>query len=387
MKIVYIYPQVVERAGTERVLTDKMNYLAEQEGYDIVLLTYEQCDRPLAFPLSSKVRHVDLDIRYYPFYRNNFLYRQYKWWQLDRLLQSKLNLFMGKFMPDIVVTTTSYTRPLSMIVNCPVRSARLLESHIDRRYIMSNNPLCQNSLWQRLLSMYDMHKLTRDARKFDLLVSINKTDAEDWAKYTKAMVITNMVHLNPMSKLSNLESNHVIFVGRYTIQKGIPDLFKVWEIVHSRHPDWHLDLYGEGEMKDEIIMIAERLHANINVHHSDPSIFDRYLESSVFVLTSLYEPFGLVLPEAMSCGLPVVAFDCPEGPAQIISDGKDGYLIEGRNVELFAKKLCSLIETPKLRIKMGQAAFQSSKRYSPSVIMPLWVSLFQELLKNRSHGQ
>lgn len=381
MKIVYIYPQVAERAGTERILTDKMNYLAEQKEYDIALLTYEQCDRPLAFPLSSKVRHVDMDIRYYPYYRNNFLYRQYKWRQLDRQLQGKFNHFMEVFLPDVVVTTTSYTRPLSMIVNCPVECFRVLESHIDRKYIMDNNPLSQRSVWQRLQGMLDMHKLTTNARKFDVLVALNQSDAEDWSKYTKTMVITNMVHLNPTNKLSNLDRKHVVFAGRYTIQKAIPDLLKVWEIVHSKHQDWHLDLYGGGEMKDVIVDMADRLHANIQIHDSDLSIFDRYMESSVFVLTSLYEPFGLVLPEAMSCGLPVVAFDCPEGPSQIITDGKDGYLIKGRNIEQFADKLCCLIESYEIRKQMGQVAAQSSQRYSPSVIMPLWVNLFENLLK------
>jgi glycosyltransferase involved in cell wall biosynthesis len=374
---------MVERAGTERILTDKMNYLAEQEGYDVVLLTYEQCDRPLAFEMSSKIRHVDLDIRYYPYYHNCILYRLYKWWRLDHLLRAKFNRFMEGFMPDIVVTTTSYTRPLMMIVKCPVICARVLESHIDRKYIMGNNPLSQRSICQRFLGMLDMHKLINDARKFDILVSLHDADSEDWLKYTKTMVITNVVHLNPTGQLSNLESKHVVFVGRYTIQKNIPELFKIWEIVYSRHSDWHLDLYGEGEMEDEIIDMSKRLHANIHVHKSDPYIINRYLESSIFVLTSLYEPFGLVLPEAMSCGLPVVAFDCPYGPAHIITDGVDGYLVKERDIEQFAERVCCLIESPELRIKIGRAAVQSSSRFSASNIMPLWVNLFQELIKNR----
>jgi len=384
MKIVYIYPQVAERAGTERILTDKMNYLADLEGYDIVLLTYEQCNRPLSFPLSSKVRHVDLDIRYYPYYRNNILFRQYKWWQLDHLLQNKFNRFMEEFLPDIVVTTTSYVRPLTMIVKCPVARSKILESHIGLRYIMGNNPLSQRSLWQRIQGMLDMHKLTSNARKFDILVALNQVDADDWSKYTNTNIITNIVHLNPTGRLSSLESRHVIFVGRYTIQKGIHDLFRIWELVYSKHPDWHLDLYGEGEMKDEIIDTANRLNSNIHVHDPEPFIFDCYLESSIFVLTSLYEPFGLVLPEAMSCGLPVVAFDCPYGPAQIITDGEDGYLVKGRDTKKFAERICCLIKSFELRNKMGLAAALSSNRYSASAIMPLWVRLFQEQVKSHS---
>ena len=107
-----------------------------------------------------------------------------------------------------------------------------------------------------------------------------------------------------------------------------------------------------------------------------------YIESSIFVLTSLYEPFGLVIVEAMSCGLPVVAFDCPSGPANIINDGVDGFLIKNRDIDEFAEKLCMLIESPQLRLEIGKSAIQSSKRYSAEQVMPQWISLFNQLLSN-----
>ena len=121
---------------------------------------------------------------------------------------------------------------------------------------------------------------------------------------------------------------------------------------------------------------------NIHAHQTVADIFERYLESSFLLLTSLYEPFGLVMPEAMSCGLPVVAFDCPSGPAQIITDGVDGFLIKERNIEEFADKVCSLIESSDLRHAMGKAAIQSSQKYSTDQIMAQWMSLFNELLSS-----
>ena len=82
----------------------------------------------------------------------------------------------------------------------------------------------------------------------------------------------------------------------------------------------------------------------------------------------------------MSCGLPVVAFDCPSGPANIITDGVDGFLIQDRNIKLFAAKVCQLIEFPDLRSSMGKAAIKSSQKYSADVIMPQWITFFNELL-------
>jgi glycosyltransferase involved in cell wall biosynthesis len=225
-----------------------------------------------------------------------------------------------------------------------------------------------------------MHVLECNARHFDLLLALNENDADDWAKYVRTKVITNIAHLNTTGCYSKLDTNRVIFVGRYTRQKGIPDLFKIWEIVFERHPDWHIDLFGDGNMEEIPYSEEERLMKNIHVHQPDSHIFERYLESSVFVLTSVFEPFGLVMPEAMSCGLPVVAFDCPSGPAQIITDGVDGFLIKNRDVELFADKVCSLIESTELRHAMGKAAIESSRRYSTDHIMVQWMSLFKELI-------
>jgi glycosyltransferase involved in cell wall biosynthesis len=225
-----------------------------------------------------------------------------------------------------------------------------------------------------------MHVLISKAKCFDILVTLNQSDSDDWAKYVKTKIISNIAHLNSTGLFSELKSNRVIFAGRYTYQKGIPDLFKIWEIVYERHPDWHLDLYGDGNIQEISCSEDERLQKNIHVHQPDSNIFERYLESSVFVLTSLYEPFGLVMPEAMSCGLPVVAFDCPSGPANIITDGLDGYLIKNRDIDEFAEKLCQLIESPQLRHEMGKAAIQSSQRYSTEQVMPQWIRLFQELI-------
>ena len=97
------------------------------------------------------------------------------------------------------------------------------------------------------------------------------------------------------------------------------------------------------------------------------------------MLTSLYEPFGLVMPEAMSCGLPVIAFDCPTGPADIITDGVDGFLIKNRDIQSYADKLCLLIESKELRLKMGKAAIASSQRFSANAIMAQWKELFNQM--------
>lgn len=314
MKIAYIYPHYLHLAGTERVLVDKMNYLADKEGVDVMMVTYEQGSHSFAFPLSSRVKHIDLGVRFYSLYRYNWLIRPFKWLQYSKLLKKRFNQLMDDTRPDIVITTIYHGIILMMIDKC--------------------------------------------------------------------RVIKNIVHLNNKGRYSSLESKRAIFVGRYYPQKGIPDFVRIWEIVHQRHPDWHLDMYGDGDFIEIPASEEERLQMNIHANKADPDIFERYLESSFLLVTSLYEPFGLVMPEAMSCGLPVVAFDCPSGPAQIITDGLDGFLIKNRDIELFADKVCSLIESSELRHAMGKAAIESSHRFSTDHIMAQWMSLFKELMSS-----
>jgi glycosyltransferase involved in cell wall biosynthesis len=191
-----------------------------------------------------------------------------------------------------------------------------------------------------------------------------------------------MAHLNE-GAISDLHEKKVIFVGRYTMQKGIPDLFKVWKFVYSRHPDWHLYLYGEvGEDYDFAFQEAQRLGNNIHVNRSTNRIFDKYRESSIFVLTSIYEPFGLVMPEAMSCGLPVVAFDCPYGPRDAIKYGVTGYLIPYDDDKAYIEALSQLMGNVSLRKQMGTAATAEIGCYSYESIMQQWLSLFQEIVQS-----
>ena len=384
MRLVYVYPHFVCLAGTERVLIDKMNYLADYYGYEVYLVTNEQGCHPLSFPLSSKVNHIDMGVRFCPLYKFNQFYRFFKWQQKNRTLRKQFNELMTEVKPDIVVTTTYHSNLLSVVGDCPVNFIRILESHIDKRYILNNDPYNKKSILRWLNTYCQMKLIDRKARKFDMLVALMDLDAYDWSKYVKTTVIKNVVHLNPTGRVCDYSSKHVIFAGRYKEQKGILDLLDIWKQVYPKHSDWHLDLYGSGYLRDELVKEANKLQMNIHVNEPTTDVFEKYLCSSIFVLTSIYEPFGLVMPEAMSCGVPVVAFDCPSGPAEIIDDGKTGYLVLNRDKNAFADRLDQLMNSSELRERLGKAAMESSMRYAPGEIMPIWKDLF-ETLKASAH--
>ncbi len=382
MKIVYVFPQLAHQAGTERILIDKMNYLADRYGYEVYALTYEQGQAPIAYSLSEKVRHTDLATPFWKLYKYNRLKRYWLSRKLQKLLYQRFMTIISDIHPDILIATPYHEHILEMIVQCPIDFKRIIESHLNKRFSVDKDPILGRNLLRKIFAWRKIQRIEKFISRFDYLVALNDADADDWAKCVKTRVITNMVHLNT-GKLSSLNEKKVVFAGRYTKQKGLPDLFRVWDLVNDRHPDWHLYLYGEvGEDYEFACKEAKISNKNIHVNKSILGIFDEYRKSSIFVLTSIYEPFGLVMPEAMSCGLPVVAFDCPYGPANIITDGKDGFLIKNRDIQSFANRLCLLMENENLRKKMGQNAVASSQRYSADRIMPKWKMFFEAIVKD-----
>lgn len=378
IKIVYFYESFIHRGGTERILIEKMNWLSDY-GFEVIVLTSEQGCHSFPFELSAKVKHIDLNVRFFTLYQYSIFFRFFKMWRMKRLFQRKFNAFIEEHSPDIVICTTYIASYLSVMVRCPLSFKKVAESHIDKRYLTNNYYLNRKSLLSLWRSKLELKMTEKLVRHFDLLVTLNQTDANDWAPFVRTKIITNTVHQNDIGKISDGSRKHAIFVGRYTEQKGLDDLFAIWELVHKCHPDWHLDLYGDGEKRGELLAQAERIQANIHIYMSSANIFEKYVNSSIFLLTSHYEPFGLVLPEAMSCGLPVVSFEA-DGPCKIITDGVDGFLIKDRDIKKFADRVCQLIENKSLRLKMGQAGILSAQHYSANIIMPQWKELFESLV-------
>lgn len=371
MRVLYVNDAMTIYGGLERILTEKINSLSDTYGYEVCLTTINQGSRELAFTLSPRVCYRDLDI---------CLYRQYNYWGIRRLWHRRrlLRLFLQRlrttirdFRPDVIVCVRREL--IGVVAKASGDIPLVFESHAScRGMAMAGEGLV--SRWQE--SYYN-----RQVKKAQWVVALTEGDASEWRKLvSNVSVIPNIAHLNESGTFSSLQSKSVIYVGRFSRQKDIGSLLLIWQQVQRRHPDWQLHIYGGyGEQQDKFLSQIKTMGANIALHEPTPDIFTHYAESSILLLTSRYEPFGLVLPEAMSCGLPVVAFDCPYGPADIITDGTDGFLIRNRDIADFADKVCLLMEQPELRHQMGEAAIHSSRRFEASRIMPLWQQLFSRL--------
>lgn len=373
MRILYICDALAIYGGLERILVEKLNELSKRYEYEMFLVTANQGQHPIPFPLNPKVTFCDLAIMFHRQYYVRGVRRLWTKYKLNRLFICKLRQQIQKIQPDVIVCVRiNYLVDVQKVSgNVPV----IFESHTSRcEYDFASLPFHRRIF---------VHYWQQSVAGVDKVIALTEGDANAWSEINPSVcVIPNVVHLNESGHYSNCQAKSVIFVGRFSEQKDIRSLLQIWEIVHHRHSEWVLNIYGGyGEEKDELMPLLEQEEKGICVHEPTPDIFDHYLESSMLILTSLYEPFGLVLPEAMSCGLPVISFDCPYGPADIITDGVDGFLIKNRSIEAFADKVCLLIDNPQLRKEMGKAGVLSSQRYHANQIMPLWQTLFNKITK------
>lgn len=373
MRLLYICDALAVYGGLERVLIEKANWLAKQEGYEVCLLTVNQGEHPVSFPLHPDVQFEDLGIQFHqqyhlPFWRRLVLNRQ-----LHRLFRERLAYKIQEKASDVIICTRlDYIRDVISVKG-------------DIPLVFESHSLCLASRFEGdgLLRRIHIRYLQLAVRKAAMTVALTQGDADEWRKLTpRVCVIPNVVHLNESGLYSDCTAKSAIFVGRFSKQKNVGSLLHIWRLVHERYPDWCLHIYGGyGEEQDSILAKIKQMDANIQVHEATSNMMEKYRESSILLMTSSYEPFGLVLPEAMSCGLPVVAFDCPYGPADIITDGTDGFLVKAGDIKSFVDRACYLLNDEALRQKLGRAGQQASQRFDASKVMPIWKNMFEQIMK------
>jgi len=377
-KIVYIIGGIWNGSGMERVLTMKANYMADVAGYDVHVLLTEDGEGPSYFPLSENIHlhnvHVNFDILYtLPIYKRVFAYL----WK-QRLYKQRLTDFLIKLKPDI--TVTAMRREINFINDIQDGSKKVGEIHFTRIGYREVNFKFLPDFANKAISHLWINKLLKEVKRLSAFVVLSEEDKLNWPELKNVQVIHNPISINTNIH-SDCRSKKVIAVGRYTYQKGFDLLADAWKIVTEKHPDWVLNIYGGGDVdKYRHLAIKKNISDTFICNGPVHNITEKYLESSIFVLSSRYEGFGLVLAEAMICGLPAISFACPCGPRDIIHDREDGFLVENGDIAQLAERICYLIENENIRQKMGKQAIIDVEHFNIENIAIQWKKLFESLL-------
>jgi glycosyltransferase involved in cell wall biosynthesis len=236
----------------------------------------------------------------------------------------------------------------------------------------------------------DLH---REYRRLDALTVLTNGDLEDYSRVLagsapRIVRIPNAV--TPLTGgLSDPTSRVVVAAGRLTGQKGFDRLIPAFEQVVRAHPDWKLRIYGSGRRRAYLQrMIQKRgLQNSVRLMGRANSMGEELAKGSVYAMSSRFEGFPMVLLEAMSKALAVVSFDCPRGPADLITDGEDGLLVPNGDIDGFAQALLRLVEDEDLRRRMGAAALQTAARYGTEAVGSQWDRLLSDLLAERSSSR
>lgn len=376
MKIVYCIRGTFDSGGVERIITGKANWLAAH-GHDIYIVTTDQTGRPDFFPLHEKVVRVDLDIKYAAaFSLTHKIARFREVARQTKLHRRKLEALLNDLRPDIAISI--FGPEVGFLYKIKNGSKKVAEMHVGSRWRMHAR---QGISWKRVLDLYRTWKDKKTAARYDKFVGLTQEDMANWRNLRNVEVIPNFIPRIETVPAA-LSNKSLIAVGRLAYQKGYERLIAAWDIVRRHHPDWTLDIYGDGELQDALQqdIEARQLKSVITIHAPESNITARYLEHSALVLSSHYEGFGMVLLEAMACGLPVISYACPCGPRDLIKDGYNGLLVPDGDIEGLAKAIMRVINDQELRCNMGKNALNESKQYLQEAIMPRWENLFQRVL-------
>ena len=379
-KILYILKSYAVKAGTERVISDKMNWLSDH-GYEVTLVTYEQGQHPHAFQLHPGIRHVDLDVRFFELSKYG---RIKHLWHLKRMrmqFRSRLQSLVDEIQPDIIVATTYSMKMMDIILTIRTCARKIVESHVACYTVKKSYDYSGKPLLSKLASLYDQWILGK-LNMAETLVALTEGDAAEWRKYvSNVVVIPNPVTLYPDTVLPHDGSGRrALCVGRLHDQKGYDMLVDAFAMIADKCPEWKIDIFGDGP--DKAMLIEKINHYGLSdriiINAPTSSIFNEYQSSEFLILSSRYEGFALVLLEAMACGIPCVSYKCKFGPEDIIVDGENGLLVENGNVKELAEKILWMATHNEDRIRMGKQAREVVGNYKMELMMQRWVSLFQK---------
>ena len=357
-KICFFLNNISAHGGTEKISIALANELVRFSGYEISAVSLEDFDTPF-FPIHPDVKTSSLKISSSGLRKNYF-----------RAI-SRLRTYLKKNDVDFIVDVDIIQSAISIPATIGIKTKVVSWEHYH--FFLRNESIVRK-ISRRLAPVFS-----------GCVVTLTEADAQNYRDKCickcPVVSISNFLENIPQ-KTATLNSKVILDVGHLIHGKGFDLLVRVWNsITPSIRKDWELHIIGEGEEKKNILRYLKdhQLLDSVKILPPTKQIREHYQQASIFAFTSRAEGFGLVLIEAQSFGLPVVSFDCPIGPAEIVRDSIDGFLIPDFDIDTFAGKLTLLMSDDSLRKEMGKNAYASAQRFQKEKIVEKWCALFEKL--------
>lgn len=376
MKIIYCTHSTYNPGGMERVLLNKVTYLSALPEWEVSVVTTDQHQRPSFYPFPEKVRMTDLEINYSDDNDKGIWKKITSYLCKRKEHKRKLTALLLKEKPDIVVSL--YPSESSFIPDIKDGSKKVLELHFNKFFRIQYGRKGIIGLIGRWRTRQD----ERIVRRFDKFVVLTNEDKGYWGGLPNIEVIPNAaIHVS--KNYSEVKNKRVIAVGRLDYQKGFDRLIQAWKLVQhtGRFSDWKLDIFGQGEWREMLQQMIDKqgLQNTVKINPPTNAILNEYVHSSLLVMSSNYEGFGMVLVEAMSCGVPVISFDCKCGPKDIIQPGINGLLVPNGDIQALADAMMKVMEDEAYRKMLSLNARKVVDTYSEQAVMSQWILLFTSI--------
>ena len=348
--------------GGSRVAVNLANSLCDY--YDVHFIAMINDGDDMAFQLDSRVHYKSV----------NFHGKRIR--QLLIPMVKSLRKYFRRNKMDVVFSIGASPN-LYMILGCAGMRIKTVYCEHSNIVQMEYNDKSQR-ISQRLgaeLCNYVITLTQRDKKEFEKHFPFRRSRIDYIYNWIEDEILLN-------SKEYAAESKRILTVGRVEPLKGMEELVRTAKIVLGKHPDWHWDIYGGGEKEyvEQIVNMIKKedLEAQLHILGQVDDMYERYSRYSFFVLTSKREGLPMVLLEAKGNKLPLVSFDCPTGPAEIIRDDVDGYLIPQGDVKQMADKMELLITNEECRKRLSEKSAGNLYLFRKSEIIKRWKALIEE---------
>ena len=340
--------------GIERAVVNTVNLFAKKNNSVTLIILDETANSFYKIHPSIKIIHQKLSFGITP--EGNILSRKIK--LLSDVLQ--LRKIIKKIKPDILISS-EYPFSVAAVLS---RSSKKLKVYSWEHH--HHNWLQKNKFWTFLCQ--------QAYPKLHGIICLNRAEADYYKSITKTYIIPNFLSTENQV-VARCKNKIILSVGWLIPRKGIDLMLQTAKEILKKNPGWQWKLIGRGKLQSTVenFITNENLESQFILQvPENESISHEYANASIFVLSSRYEAFPMVLLEAMQSGLPCVSFDCPSGPSDIITQDADGLLVEKENTDQLMEAIQQLIDNDAKRIRMGENASQNIQRFSAEAVYKIW---------------